>query len=161
MSNIRSMKKISFLLLSLMFTTVVVASESNGDCKLFHNALKSIPNTKLVLKHGKYISLMSSWEKKEYSGCEVVFQSNNKLLAGIKTIPYFSALKGSDLYKKGWRMDYRYATDGLDGDSRGIRKGQALCIVHTEHDAYVDEKTGKIVPAEKLKITVQCRRDAN
>jgi hypothetical protein len=108
--------------------------------------------------HGTYRSegaYKSLWDGKKYTGCEVEFVTHDKLLSG-RRVPDFEPLKGSEMYRKGWRANNSFVADGPGTGVFGVEKESVLCLVRHEQPAYLDDY-GNIIQSETLRITVQCR----
>ena len=77
------------------------------------------------------------------------------MLSG-RRVPDFEPLKGSEMYRKGWRMNNSFVADGPGTGVFGVEKESVLCLVRHEQPAYLDDY-GNIIQSETLRITVQCR----
>ena len=128
-------------------------SAQPDSCEYFFSVLRPVPHAELTRREGSYKSL---WDGKKYTGCEVKFVANDKLLAG-RSIPDFDPIEGSEMYRMGWRMNPSFLADGPGTGVIGVEKEFALCLVRHEQPAYLDAR-GSIIQSETLRITVQCRR---
>ena len=133
-----------------------MAEADNVDCGYFYKTLKSFPHTEIKITQGKF---KSAWDRKELTGCEVFYKSTEKLLSGEKKFPDFRATEGSYLFKDGWYVDYNFDADGPGSSLHGIRKGNILCKILYDQDAYLDEKTNEIIQSEIITTTVRCSKD--
>jgi len=149
------MNKTLYILI-LFFISASMAKADDVDCGYFYKTLKSFPHTEIKNTQGK---LKPLWTEKEITGCKVFYKSTDKLLSGAKKFPDFRATEGSDLFKDGWYGDFKFDADGPGSSMHGIRKGNILCIILYDQDAYIDEKTGEIVQSEIITSTVQCSED--
>jgi hypothetical protein len=150
------MMKIHILLLELALVACLpayAASEQQDSCEYFFLALKSVPHDNLTRRDGAHRSL---WDGKKYTGCEIKFETNNKLLAGRKT-PDFDPTEDSEMDRGGWRVNNSFVADGPGTGLFGIEKESILCLVRHEQPAYLDDH-GHIVQSETLTITIQCRQ---
>ena len=129
----------------------VVAKEPDG-CEYFFSVLKPVPHHRLTRNDGVHDSL---WDGKKYLGCEIRFVTNDKLLSG-NGVPNFDANKGSEMYRRGWRINNSYVADGPGTGSYGVAKKSVLCIFSNEQPAYLEDH-GNIIQSEAMSITVQCR----
>jgi len=149
------MKAPIFLLqLVLMVGFPAYAAAGKQDyCEHFSQVLKAVPHVTITRSEGAHQSL---WDRKHYDGCEVQFVTNDTLLSG-KRVPDFDALKGSQMYRRGWRVNNSIVADGPGTGIFGIEKKSVLCIVRHDQPAYLDDD-GTFVQSETLIITVQCRQ---
>ena len=145
------MKKLLLALLLFMPATACAGDGVQNACKMFYSELKPVPRDKLSVNTGLLSSLSDG---KKYRGCEVVFNSNERLMMGLE-LPYFESPEGSMLYRAGWRTDEKYRADGAGSGSYGIVKDAVLCIIHWNHYSWVNEK-GKIEQSDLINMTVQC-----
>jgi len=120
-------------------------------CKMFYNELKPVPHDKLSVNTGLLSSLSDG---KKYRGCEVVFDSNEQLMMGSGP-PSFESSEGSILYRAGCRIDEKYRADGAGSGSYGIVKDAVLCLVHWDHNSWLNER-GEIEQSELMNMPVQC-----
>ena len=144
------------LLLLLIWVVVMPAYATAGEpdsCEPFFLALKAVPHDKLSHSDGEHLSL---WDQKKYAGCEVQFVSHDDLLAGQQA-PDFDALKGSEMYRRGWRMNNSIGADGPGSGIFGIEKEAVLCLVSHAQPSYIDDD-GTFVQSETLSMTIQCRQ---
>lgn len=139
------------LFLSLFSTQALAASDVQKACKVFFRELKAVPSHSLTINTGLFQSV-STGEK--FRGCEVVFKSNDKLMAGLE-IPSFEAPEGSKLYLDGWRIDEKYRADGPGSGTYGIVKGRVLCRISWDQYSFVND-AGEIEQSEDINMTVQC-----
>ena len=126
-------------------------SAQPDSCEYFFSALRSVPHEKLTRSEGPYKSV---WDGKKYTGCEIEFVTNDKLLSG-RSAPDFEPVKDSEMYRNGWRANNSFVADGPSTGVFGIEKESVLCLVSHEQPAYVDDH-GNIIQSETLRITVQC-----
>jgi hypothetical protein len=129
-----------------------VVSKQQDGCEYFFSVLKSVPHNRLTRNDGVHKSL---WDGKKYVGCEIRFVTNGKLLSGNR-VPNFDAIKGSEMYRRGWRINNSFVADGPGTGSYGVEKESVLCIFRNEQPAYLEDH-GNIIQSETLSITVQCR----
>lgn len=137
-----TMKPISLgltLLYALSGTPAAAAVTSNEDpCENFFRALKAVPNQKLTRKTGQHESF---FDGKRYTGCEIEFVTEVKLLPNPNIIPSFSAAEGTDLYRSGWRKNSSYVADAGGSSAFGLREGEfsaSSCMINR-----ILMKTGK------------------
>ena len=147
--------KAYILLVQMVFVAcwpVYASSKELEGCEYFFSVLKSVPHLELNRQVGAHKSL---WDGKKYMGCEIKFVTDDKVLSGNR-VPDFEAVEGSEMHRRGWRMDNSFVADGPGTGSYGIEKESVLCIVRHEQPAYLDDH-GNIIQSETLSITVQCR----
>lgn len=150
--------KAHILLLQLALAVGWPAYAATGKqdaCEHFFLALKAVPHETLTRSEGQHESL---WDSKKYMGCEVQFVTNDTLISG-KRVPDFDALEGSEMYRRGWRVNNSIVADGPGSGIFGIEKESVLCIVRHDQPAGLDEH-GNFEQSETLSITVQCRQKA-
>jgi hypothetical protein len=149
------MMKAHILLVQLALVACLpayVVSAQPDSCGYFFSALRPVPHDKLSRSEGAYKSL---WDGKKYTGCEIQFVTNDKLLSG-RRVPDFDPVKDSEMYRTGWRMNNSFVADGPGTGVFGVEKESVLCLVRHEQPAYLDDY-GNIIQSETLRITVQCR----
>jgi hypothetical protein len=145
------MKKLLLALL-LFLHAIAWASDSVQDaCKMFYDELKPVPHCQLSVNTG-FLSSLS--DGKKYHGCEVVFKSNELLMADSE-LPSFESPAGSILYRSGWRIDEKFRADGAGSGAYGIAKDAVLCRIYWDQHSWVNE-TGGIETSEFINMTVQC-----
>lgn len=125
----------------------------NNQCDYFYKKLKNIPHEKLTYNKGKHKSLLN---RKEQEGCEVKFVTNDSLRADSELPVFMKTIKGTQLYKNGWRMNNKIFAEGPGSSLYGIEKGNKLCLIDYERPTYLKEP-GKIVTSSKVVIIVQCQ----
>ena len=145
------MKKLLLALLLFMPAIACAGDGVQNACKMFYSELKPVPHDKLSVNTGLLSSLSNG---KKYRGCEVVFNSNERLMMG-SGLPSFESPEGSMLYRAGWRIDEKYRADGAGSGSYGIVKDAVLCLIHWDHNSWLNE-TGEIEQSELINMTVQC-----
>lgn len=141
------------LLVLIVGLPVHATAEKQDACEHFFLALKAVPHNTITHSDGAHQSL---WDRKKYAGCEVRFVTHDTLLSGRK-VPDFDALEGSEMYRRGWRVNNSIGTDGPGTGILGIENKSVLCIVRHDQPAYLEDH-GKIIQSETLTITVQCRQ---
>ena len=145
------MKKLLLALLLFMPAIACAGEGVQNACKMFYNELKPVPHDKLSVNTGLLSSLSDG---KKYRGCEVVFNSNEQLMMSSE-LPSFETPEGSMLYRAGWRIDEKYRADGEGSGAYGIVKDAVLCLIHWDHNSWLNEK-GEIEQSELINMTVQC-----
>ena len=145
------MKKLILAFLLLMPAIACAGEGVQNACKMFYNELKPVPHDKLSVNTGLLSSLSDG---KKYRGCEVVFNSNEQLMMSSE-LPSFETPEGSMLYRAGWRIDEKYRADGAGSGAYGIVKDAVLCLIHWDHNSWLNEK-GEIEQSELINMTVQC-----
>lgn len=125
---------------------------TKDPCGYFCRALKDVPHEKLTRHDGEIEFL---WKGVKSPGCEVVFETNDTLLAG-RVAPTFEAQEDTELYRLGWR--FNDSADGPGTGIFGIENATILCLVLHDQPASWGEETGKIEVDENLKIIVQCKQ---
>ncbi|MDH3256725.1 MAG: hypothetical protein OEM27_03835 [Nitrospinota bacterium] len=140
------------LVLIVGFPAYAAAGKQDA-CEYFFLALKAVPHDIISRSEGAHQSL---WDRKQYDGCEVQFVTDDTLLAGSR-VPDFDALQGSEMYRRGWRVNNSIGADGPGTGIFGIEKKSVLCLVRHDQPAYLDDD-GTFVQSETLSITVQCRQ---
>ena len=149
------MRKAKILIVQLaLFISLpaYVVSEQQDSCAYFLSVLSPVPHDQLTRTDGPHKSL---WDGNKYTGCEIKFVTNDKLLSG-RRVPNFEATEDSEMYRRGWRMNNSFVADGPGTGVYGVEKESILCIVSHEQPAYLDNH-GNIIQSETLSITVQCR----
>lgn len=121
-------------------------------CGYFEDRLKGVPHESLTRNDGSFLSL---WSNTEVSGCEIIFVTNEKLIAGHK-IPDFAATDGTELYRIGWRINNSMAADGPGTSVYGIQNDSLLCLISYDQSSYLDESSGEIIQSESINMQVQC-----
>lgn len=91
----------------------------------------------------------------EYRGCEIEFETNDALRAGV-SVPDFDAIQDSEMYRLGWRMSRGVTADGPGSGVFGIEKESVLCVVRWAQPAHISDE-GEIVQSETFNMKVQCR----
>jgi hypothetical protein len=112
-----------------------------------------MPYEELILSDGTHESL---WDRKKYVGCEIQFKTNDTLLSGQKA-PDFEAPEGTEMYRRGWRMNNSIGADGPGTGIYAIEKESVLCLIRHDQPAYLDDH-GNFVQSETLSISIQCRK---
>jgi len=145
---------IFLLLLVLDFGLPAYAAADEQDaCRHFFQVLKAVPHDKIIRSDGAHQSL---WDRKKYTGCEVQFVTNDTLLSD-RSVPDFEAMRGTEMYRRGWRQIISIRADGPGTGIFGIEKESLLCLVRHDQPASLEDH-GKIVQSETLTISVQCRQ---
>lgn len=134
------------------FAAACARAEPGTLCEPFFVALDSVPHVALSMRTGAFVSI---WDGMRYDGCEVAFETNDSLRAGV-SVPDFEATQDSDMYRGGWRPSHEIRADGAGSGTFGIEKKTGLCVVRWAQPAYLFEE-GKIVQSERFSMTVQCR----
>jgi len=145
------MKKLLLALLLFMPAIACAGDGVQNACKMFYSELTLVPHDKLSVNTGLLSSLSNG---KKYCGCEVLFNSNEQLMIGSE-LPSFESPEGSMLYRTGWRIDEKYRADGAGSGSYGIVKDAVLCLIHWDHNSWINE-TGEIEQSELINMMVQC-----
>lgn len=147
--------KAHILLLSLALvacTPAYAGAEGRDPCETFFSALKTVPHDELTRMDGTHRSL---WDGKKYAGCEIRFATNDRLLSG-RRVPDFDATEGSEMYRRGWRLNNSFVADGPGTGFFAVEKESVFCLVRHEQPAYLGDH-GNIIQSETLSITIQCR----
>jgi hypothetical protein len=143
-----------YLALSLLFsfsTQAFAGDDVQHACNVFYKKLKAVPHYKLAVNTGLLHSVSTG---EEFRGCELVFKSNEKLMAGLE-LPSFEAPEGSGLYREGWRIDEHYRADGAGSGAYGIVNGRLLCRISWDQYSFVND-AGEFEQSELINMTVQC-----
>ncbi len=142
---------LAVIFFSLFSGRALAASDVQEACKAFYKELKAAPHYKLALNTG-ILQSVSTGEK--FRGCEVVFKSDEKLMAQLE-LPSFEAPEGSKLWRDGWRIDEKYRADGPGSGTYGIVKDGVLCRISWDQYSFVND-AGEIEQSEEINMTVQC-----
>lgn len=129
------------------------AAITKDPCGYFSQVLEAVPH-EILTRHDGEIEFR--WKREKSLGCEIVFVTNDTLLAGRDT-PSLEAQEGTELYRLGWRVNESMTVDGPGTGIFGIENAMILCLVSHNQPSYFDEQTGKIEVESQLVITVQCR----
>jgi hypothetical protein len=129
--------------------------ESDGalPCEYFQSVLEPVPHVALSVNSGGFVS---EWDREEYRGCEVNFETNDSLTAGL-SVPSFDAIEGSEMSRLGWRSSREIGADGPGSGIFGIEKDSVLCVVRWAQPAHIDDD-GEIVQSETFTMKIQCRK---
>ena len=127
-------------------------SDPPDPCEYFFSALEPVPHVALSVTTGSFVSI---WDGTEYSGCEIEFETNDALRAGV-AIPDLDAIQDSEMYRLGWQTTEEIRADGPGSGFFGIEKESVLCVVRWAQPAHIDDD-GEIVQSEIFNMTIQCR----
>ncbi len=145
-------KSLRYWCLAGFFVVACAQTEPASPCEPFFTALESVPHVALSMSAGPFVS---TWDEMEYRGCEVDFETNDSLSAGVP-VPSFDAIEDSDMYRLGWRMSHGITADGPGSGVFGIERESVLCVVRWAQPAYLFDD-GEIVQSETFNMKVQCR----
>jgi hypothetical protein len=134
------------------FLGACAQTEPASPCEPFFTALENVPYVVLSMSTGAFVS---TWDGMEYSGCEIDFETNDSLSAGV-SIPSFDAIQDSEMYRLGWRMSHGITADGPGSGVFGIERESVLCVVRWAQPAYIDDDE-EFVQSETFSMKVQCR----
>lgn len=135
-----------------VFSVGCAQTEPAGPCEFFFTALENVPHVVLSMSTGAFVS---TWDGMEYNGCEIDFETNDAVSAGV-SIPSFDAVEDSEMYRRGWRMSEGIGADGPGSGVFGIEKEAVLCVVRWAQPAYIDDDGG-FVQSETFSMKIQCR----
>lgn len=140
------------IVLLCFFPLTVSCQQRNDACQYFYKELKKIPHLKLEIHKGV---ITFGWDKKEHTGCEISFISNDSLMT--KGSPLFRPDPDNNkyLYQQGWRSNKNYSADGPGTTLYGIEKNNLLCLISERQPAYIDD-SGETVQQSKVTVTVEC-----
>ncbi len=144
--------KIPTQLLLLGFLSACTQADPAALCEPFSTSLEAVPHVALSVNTGEFVS---AWDRMRYRGCEIDFETNDSLRAGVP-VPDFEAVEGSEMYRLGWRMSEAIGADGAGTGIFGIERETVSCVIRRAQPSYVDDN-GEVVQAETLSMKVQCR----
>ena len=143
------MKKSFFVVVLLMTLSYSSVFGKDTACSNFFEKLSELPHTKLALNKNGFSSL---WDGKKMSGCEIIYESDESIVAGKKVYSVFQSF----IHAKGWVINNKLAADGPGSSTVGIESDKNKCCIHWSQHAWIEEETIGPQKSNHIEMIIQC-----